>query len=109
MKWVMVEESIEFLKTRVMEAVTDNLKTIANARVDQTGAANEIVAYVFKDVDPKAASLDHARYDWYYTLLGRGIAIAQGWKINMAPDVKNPSETGASIQTYLEKTYGRHK
>ncbi|MBL8020334.1 MAG: hypothetical protein JNM27_11760 [Leptospirales bacterium] len=102
-------ESIEFLKTRVMEAVTDNLKTITNARVDQALAVHEIVTYIFKDVDPKAASLDHARYDWYYSLLGRGIAIAQGWKINLAPEVKNPSETVASIHTYLEKTYGRHK
>lgn len=100
-------ESVEFLRTRVTEAVTDNLKTITNARADQTAAVSEIVEYVFKDVDPKAASLDHARYDWYYSLLGKGIAIAQGWKINSAPELKNPSETKASIQLYLEKTYGQ--
>lgn len=100
-------ESIEFLKTRVQEAVADNLKTIANARVDQAAAVQEIVSYVFLDVDPKAASLDHARYDWYYALLGKGIAIAQGWKINNAPELKDPSETRADIKLYLEKTYGQ--
>ncbi|MCE9600053.1 MAG: hypothetical protein K8S54_18985 [Spirochaetia bacterium] len=100
-------ESIEFLKTRVAEAVADNLKTIANSRVDQTQAVTEILEYVFKDVDPKLASLDHARYDWYYALLGKGIAIAQGWKINSTPELKNALETKESIRLYLEKTYGQ--
>lgn len=99
-------EDIAFMKKRIGEAVADILRSIPPGKVDQAQASAEIIAYVFQGVDPASAVLDHARYDWYYTLLGKAVAIAQGWKINHASEVTSVAGTVASVQSYLEKTYG---
>lgn len=99
-------EDLAFMKTRIGEAVADILRSIPQGKVDQKQAALEIVSYVFQGVDAASAVLDHARYDWYYTLLGKAVAIAQGWKINHALDVSSPAATLESIQSYIQKTYG---
>jgi predicted methyltransferase len=99
-------EDIAFMKTRIGEAVADILRSIPPGKVDQAQAAGQIISYVFQGVDPASAVLDHARYDWYYTLLGKAVAIAQGWKINHAAEVTSPAGTVPSIRSYIEKTYG---
>lgn len=100
------EMDFTFMKQRIEDAVTDNLKTITNLKVDAGAAVKEILSYVFRNVNPDSVLADHARYDWYYSLLGKTIAIAQGWKINHAPEVKSAAETPASVREYIGKTYG---
>jgi len=99
-------EDIAFMKMRIGEAVADILRSIPSGKVDQAEARAQIVLYVFQGVDAESAVLDHARYDWYYTLLGKAVAIAQGWKINHAGEVTSAEQTVPSIQSYITKTYG---
>ncbi len=98
-------ESVEYLKARVREAVDDQLRSTAG-KVDIRSASDVILNFVFRNVDAKTLAADHNRYEWYYSLLGKSIAIAQGWKVNHAGDIKESAQTGPSVQEYIKATYG---
>ena len=49
---------------------------------------------------------ENNRFEFHYRLLGKAVAIAQGWKINCVEQIKVPSETAANIKQYIENTYG---
>lgn len=46
------------------------------------------------------------RFEFHYRLLGKAVAVAQGWKINCVGEVGIPSETSRSITRYINNTYG---
>ncbi|MGE0268667.1 MAG: hypothetical protein AB7S78_09475 [Candidatus Omnitrophota bacterium] len=46
------------------------------------------------------------RFEFHYRLLGKAVAVAQGWKINCVEEVKMPSQTAQSITQYINNTYG---
>jgi hypothetical protein len=66
-------------------------------------AKKTIIAYVLPE---KIEANDANRYELYYSLLGKSVAIAQGWKINCADDLVNPGETADNLRKYIEQTYG---
>lgn len=93
------------IRSRIGLAVEDYLRAVQGS-IDIRKAAEEILNYVFQGVDPAAATRDTERYSWYYELLGRSIAIAQGWKENYADEVKASTETIKNIRKYIKNTYG---
>lgn len=98
-------ESLEFFQARVREAVEDQLKS-SSGKVDVRAACTVILNFVFRNLDAKALAADHNRYELYYSLLGKSIAIAQGWKVNHAGEIKDAARTGASVEEYIKATYG---
>jgi len=72
-------------------------------RIDLDVLTTEISDYVFKT---GGESNEANRYEIYYQLLGKAVAIAQGWKHNCSETVELPSQTQASIKDYLANTYG---
>lgn len=46
------------------------------------------------------------QYEAYYQVLGKAVAITQGWKLNSAAEVKLPSQTENNLKDYMQKTYG---
>ncbi|MFT5169803.1 MAG: hypothetical protein ACI9F2_000175 [Lysobacterales bacterium] len=49
---------------------------------------------------------DDNRYECYYQLLGKAVAIVQGWKDNCVTSITLPSQTEKSLTEYIENTYG---
>ncbi|MBI3396391.1 MAG: hypothetical protein HY042_11190 [Spirochaetia bacterium] len=100
-------QDLAHIRKLVLQAVEDNLRTVTNPAVDILGAAREIERFIFSDVSQRIAGQDDAtRYDTYYSLLGKGVAVAQGWKQNCAAAVK-VGQTIESLREYVQKTYGR--
>ncbi len=75
-------------------------------RIDIEELSTIVVNYVF---DSSPAINDANRYQAYYQLLGKAIAIAQGWKQNCSETIKLPSQTQNSIENYIINTYGFYK
>jgi len=95
---------LEEWKSNMERAVEDQLGSVPGDRIEIQSAVREIISYVFHNVDPLRAMEENERYAWYYELLGRSIAIAQGWKDNRDEIGKDAL---SSVQFYIEKTYGR--
>ena len=102
-----VKDDYSHEQQQVVLAVEDMLRTPVDSayKMDVHGAATLIAAYVFHG---QSAPHESQRYEWYYMLLGKSIAIAQAWKQNFAGALNSPSETPASLIEYIDNTYGAH-
>ena len=74
--------------------------------IDIDTLATFILDYIF---ETGGESHDGNRYEIYYRLLGKAVAIAQGWKHNCSETIVLPSETQGSIKEYIANTYGARR
>ena len=63
-----------------------------------------ILDYVFQYADPEPDG--NRRYEWYYQLMGKAVAIAQGWKLNSLNALTDPDDTLGNLRSYVKGTYG---
>ena len=102
-----MNEYFNDIRSKVEVAIRDLLsnKDVYN-NIDLDEVVSMIQGFVILDVNINNIN-DGNRYESYYKILGKAVAIVQGWKINCIEDVKLPSETKESLKLYIENTYGK--
>ena len=76
--------------------------------IDIDVVAEMVASFVLSQEDVNAA-MDVNGYETYYKVLGKAVAITQGWKLNCGEGIKLPSETKENLEKYMENTYGKEK
>lgn len=96
----------DFEKTRqqIEDAIRNLLApSMIERRLDPNVAIGSILDFVLRREDMPG---EETRYEWFYARRGRAVSIAEGWKTNYLPEIKDSGAIHDSILTYIRKTYG---
>jgi len=74
-------------------------------RIDIDEVAGIITRFVI-DHENFATINDANQYEACYSILGKAVAITQGWKVNCADEILLPSQTRENLLIYMTETYG---
>lgn len=96
----------DFQKTR--QQVEEAIRSLVSAemisqRLDPELAVRAITDFVLRKEEMPA---EETRYEWFYARRGLAVSIAEGWKANYLPEIKDAGDVAASIATYVRRTYG---
>ena len=99
-----MNELVQNLESAIERAINDILipKNGEQPNYNVDVLIEVIKKFVIKD---GVTTSENDRYEVYYQLLGKAVAITQGWLINFAQDIKKWEDTQASIEKYITQTY----
>lgn len=86
-----------------IEATIKDILEQNSGSFDATVALQVISQYVQSRHQEAGEAL---RYAEIYQMTGKAAIITRAWLLNMGQQLKDPSQTRNSIQTYLNRTYG---
>ena len=103
-----MQQELKDTKQIIDKAISDVLyhKNNETFIYDEIAVQTEISEFIMN----KAMKINEEnRYEAYFALVGKAVAIAQGWKQNYAKEIKTRAGSLESIQSYIKNTYGSYK
>ena len=97
-------DDFDTTRQQVHEAIrTVLVPEMIERRLDPEPAIEAILGFVLRKEDMPG---EETRYEWFYSRRGLAVNIAEGWKANYLPQLKEPTSVTDSIHTYVRNTYG---